>query len=480
MFLYNTLSKTKKEFKPQKDKVVKMYTCGPTVYDYAHIGNFRSYLCADFLRRALEYLDYKVIQAKNITDVGHLTQDDIGEGEDKIELKARNEKIKTIEEIKKRITFKYEKAFREDEQKLNIKAAEFYPRATENITEMIEAVKELIKKGYAYEKDGAVFFDVKKFINYGKLSGNTLEKLINGSRIKPNARKKNPFDFYLWRPAEEKHLMRWPSPWGEGYPGWHIECSVMSRKYLKADTLDIHNGGEDNIFPHHENEIAQSEALTGKKFVNYWFHSRYLLVEGGKMAKSKGNFYTLKDLEKKGYNPLAFRLLVFSTHYRSPLDFSFKALDQAEVNLIEIQQIFISGILNHEGETSNRIGNLIQNVKKEFRNALKNDLNTPQALATILSFIKQVNILIDNKEIDAGQTKEVYNLMQDFDRVLGLNLSLYGKKIIPQRIRELAKERYKLRLAKKFKEADEIRKQIEDKGYEVSDVGNEFILRKIK
>ncbi len=477
MFLYNTLSKTKEKFKPLKDNIVRMYTCGPTVYDYAHIGNFRSYLCADFLRRTLEYLDYKVIQVKNITDVGHLTLDNIGEGEDKIELRAKNEGIKTIEEIKKKITLKYEKAFRADEQKLNIEPAKFYPKATENITEMIEAVKELLKKSYAYEKDGAVFFNVKKFSNYGKLSGNTLKKLINGSRIKCEVRKKNPFDFYLWRPAEKKHLMQWPSPWGNGYPGWHIECSVMSRKYLKTDTLDIHSGGEDNIFPHHENEIAQSEALTNKKFVNYWFHSRYLLVEGKKMAKSKENFYVLEDLEKKGYNPLAFRLLVFSTHYCSPLDFSFKALDQASSNLNEIQQIFISRILNHKGRVSNKIDSLIQSAKKEFRGAIKDDLNTPQALATILSFIKKVNILMDNKEISAAQTKEIYDLMIDFDNILGLNLDLYGK-IIPENIRELARKRYELRKENKFNESDQIRKEIEDKGYEVSDTEKDYIVRK--
>ena len=477
MKLYNTLSKTKEKFKPLKDNVVRMYTCGPTVYDYAHTGNFRSYLCADFLRRTLEYLGYKVIQVKNITDVGHLTQDNIGEGEDKIELKAKKERIETVEGIKEKITLKYERAFKADEQKLNIEPARFYPRATENIAEMIEAVKELIKKGYAYEKDGAVFFDIKKFANYGKLSGNTLKKLIKGSRIKCETRKKNPFDFYLWRPAEKKHLMQWQSPWGKGYPGWHIECSVMSRKYLKTDTLDIHSGGEDNIFPHHENEIAQSEALTGKKFVNYWFHSRYLLVEGEKMAKSKGNFYTLKDLEKNKYDPLVFRLLVFSTHYRSPLDFSFKALDQARTNLNEIQQIFISRILNHKGKTSDKINGLILNVKNKFLSAIEDDLNTPQALAAILSFIKKVNISMDNKEIDVSQTKKIYDLMMDFDKVLGLNLDLYGR-IIPQNIRELARKRYELREENKFNEADKIRKEIEDKGYEVSDTEKDYIIRK--
>jgi cysteinyl-tRNA synthetase len=470
MFLYNTFSKTKEEFKPQEDKIVKMYTCGPTVYDYAHIGNFRSYLCADFLRRALEYLDYKVIQAKNITDVGHLTQDNIDEGQDKIELKAKKEQIKTIEEIKRKITLKYEKAFREDEQKLNIEPAEFYPKATENIDEMIEAVKELIKRNYAYEKDGAVFFDVKKFTNYGKLSGNTLEKLVNGSRIKCDARKKNLFDFYLWRPAEKNHLMQWQSPWGKGYPGWHIECSVMSRKYLKSDTLDIHSGGEDNIFPHHENEIAQSEALTNKKFVNYWFHSRYLLVEGRKMAKSKENFYILRDLENKGYDPLAFRLLVFSTHYRSPIDFSFRALDQAKTNLKTIKEFVKKLKISEEriSATSIEVKKLIDNLRLAFKEAIEDDLNSPKILALILSFIKKINILVNDNKINGKQSKEIYNLMIKFDKVLGLNLRTKLIKI-PKEVEKLIKQREILRKKDKFREADRIRKQIEDLGYKISD-----------
>jgi len=475
MFLYNTLSNQKELFIPLKDKTVKMYTCGPTVYDYAHIGNFRSYLCADFLRRALEYLDYKVIQVKNITDVGHLTQDDVDEGEDKIEKSARQQKI-----TPQQIARFYEKAFLEDEKKLNIEVAAYYPRATDNIQEMISAVKQLLKKRYAYQSEGAVFFEISKFPKYGKLSGNTLDKLMRECRIEHVAKKRNSFDFYLWRPATQSHLMHWPSPWSEGYPGWHIECSVMSRKYLKTDTLDIHSGGEDNIFPHHENEIAQSEALTGKKFVNYWFHPRYLLVEGRKMAKSKGNFYTLKDLENKKYSPLSFRLLVFSAHYRSPLDFSFKALDQAKTNLKSIKE-FVKKLAFYENSShgiSTDLKELIYNTRLAFRESIEDDLNTPKTLAIILSFIKQINTLIAENKIDKKQAKEIYNLMIVFDKVLGLDLATKLVKI-PDQIKKLAEQRKILREQNKFKEADEIRKQIEKKGYEVNDMGEGFILRKM-
>jgi len=468
MKLYNTFSKQKEEFKPLNDNEVRMYTCGPTVYDFAHIGNFRSYLAVDFLRRTLEYLDYKVIQVKNITDVGHLTQDDIDEGEDKITKAAREKKVSPED-----IARSYEKAFREDEEKLNIKQAEFYPRATENIPEMIKAIQELIAKGYAYEKDGAVFFDISKFNNYGKLSGNTLEKLKSGSRIKPNTLKKNQYDFYLWRPAEKEHIMNWLSPWGEGYPGWHIECSVMSKKYLESETLDIHSGGEDNIFPHHENEIAQSESLNDKKFVNYWFHSGYLLVEGEKMAKSKNNFYTLRDLEEKQYDPLAFRLLAFGTHYRSPFDFSFSSLNQAVANLGTIKE-FTRRLKNASSETPESIDDLFKQTKEGFREALENDLDTPKALSVIFELIKKVNSLIDDEKISQEQAKIILNLMLEFNQILGLDL----EEEIPEEIVELAQRRKGLRKERRFAEADKARKEILSKGYEVSDLGDDFIIRK--
>jgi len=468
--IYNTLTREKEEFQPIKDKEVRFYTCGPTVYNFAHIGNLRSYLAADFLRRTLEYFGYKVIQVKNITDVGHLTQDDIDEGKDKIEQAAKENK-KTPEEIARF----FENAFKEDEKKLNIKSAQFYPRATENIPEMIEAVKKLIQKGYAYEKEGAVFFNIEKFKDYGKLSGNTLKKLEAGSRIKPDKRKKNPFDFYLWRPAEKDHLMHWPSPWSEGYPGWHIECSVMSQKYLKTKTLDFHSGGEDNIFPHHENEIAQSEALNDQKFVNYWFHSGYLLVEGEKMAKSKGNFYTLSDLEKKGYDPISFRLLVFGTHYRSPLDFSFSSLNAASKNVEAIKETKRRLQKIQSKDQGEPIKNTLDQTEEEFTQAIEDDLDTPRALAIVLSFISRINSLIDKEKLGQDQAKDALSLLRKINKVLGINFN----EDIPEEVILLAKKRIKLRKEKKFKEADLLRQKADKLGYEISDTKDSYIIRKI-
>ena len=465
MFLYNTLTKKKEEFVSQNDNKVLMYSCGPTVYDYAHIGNLRTYLSVDFLRRTLEYIGYKVIQIKNITDVGHLTQDDIDGGEDKVSLRAQSEGLSP-----KEIARHYEEIFKEDEEKLNIESAKTYPRATEYIEKMVEAIKLLIEKDFAYEKDGAVFFDITKAKEYGKLSGNTLEKLEAGSRITPDSRKRNPFDFYLWRPAEKNHLMKWSSPWGEGYPGWHIECSVMSKDCLQSDIIDIHTGGEDNIFPHHENEIAQSRALNNVKDpVKFWFHPRHLIVEGEKMSKSKNNFYTLKDLKKMGYEPLVFRLLVFSAHYRSPVDFSFTALDQAKKNLETIREFLrrLSIIKNNSGASVS-----LDSHKNEFVTALTDDLDTPRALASIFNLMTEVNKLIDEDKLDSKDAERITTLILAFDNVLGLNL-LFNEEI-PVEIIELGEERAQLKKEKKFDEADKIRKEIEERGYEINDLGNTF------
>lgn len=314
MILYNTYAKKLEEFKPLEKKKVRMYSCGPTVYDFVHLGNFRTFLMADFLRRAFEYSGYEVKHIKNITDVGHLTQDDIEAGEDKMIKAAKREK-KTPYDIAKF----YEEAFHKDEEKLNILPARKFPRATEYINQMIAMIEKLIANGYAYESNGSVFYDVEKFKDYGKLSGNTLENLKTGARLEAHPDKKNPCDFALWLKADPKYLMQWDSPWSRGYPGWHIECSAMSIANL-GDTIDIHTGGEDNTFPHHEDEIAQSEGATGKKFVNYWIHGRHLLVDGEKMSKSKGNFYVLTNIEKRGFNPLSFRYLCLTAHFQSQLD----------------------------------------------------------------------------------------------------------------------------------------------------------------
>jgi len=338
--LHNTLTKSKEAFKAINPGKVGMYTCGPTVYDYIHIGNIRSYMTADILRRYLEYRGYEVRAIKNITDVGHLTEDDIAQadsGEDKILKKALKEK-KSPQEIAEF----YEDYFKNTEKEMNILAANYFPKATTHIDQMIKMISGLIEKDRAYEKNGNVFFNVTKFPGYGKLSGNTLESLKSGARLEKHPDKKNPWDFALWLKAPEDHLMKWKSPWSVGYPGWHIECSAMSLEYL-GETFDIHTGGEDNIFPHHEAEIAQSESFTGKKFVNYWTHTRHLLVDREKMSKSKGNFYILEDVKKKGFSAMELRLLLLSSHYRSPLNFTWDSMKQSRQNLKRITE-FIQGL----------------------------------------------------------------------------------------------------------------------------------------
>ena len=323
--VYNTLTGKKEEFKPLDNKIVTMYNCGLTVYDYAHIGNLRAYTFADILRRYLEYKGFVVKQVMNFTDVGHMFED-VDIGKDKMEETAKREKKDpwSIAEF-------YIKAFLEDSKAMNFEEPMVRPRATEHIKEMIDLIERLIRNGYAYVVNGSVYYDVAKFKNYGSLSGNTIEKLKTGAggRVEFNSDKKNQFDFALWI-NDPKHIMNWKSPWCEkGYPGWHIECSAMSMKYL-GKTIDIHTGGEDNIFPHHEAEIAQSEGATDEQFVRYWMHVRHLLVNSEKMSKSLGNFYTLKDLLKKGYSAKALRYLMLSANYRTSLNFTEGSLKNAE------------------------------------------------------------------------------------------------------------------------------------------------------
>src|SRR4030042_6554672 len=378
--LYNTLSKKKEIFSPIKKGKVSIYSCGPTVYDYIHIGNLRSFVTADILRRYLEYSGYEVRHIKNITDVGHLTADDIAQadtGEDKILKKALAEK-KTPEEIAKF----YTEAFHHDEDAMNMLRAHFFPKATAHIPQMIKTIEALMKRGHAYEKNGNVFFDVTSFKDYGRLSGNTLENLKSGARLEEHPDKKNPWDFALWLKADPKHLLQWDSPWSRGYPGWHIEGSAMATEYL-GDTLDIHTGGEGNIFPHHEAEIAQSECFSGTKCGNFWVHTRHLLVEGEKMSKSKGNFYTPQDLLRKGFDPMHLRLLYLSSHYRKNLDFSWKALEQAKANYERISEWI--GKLKEAANTKAKLSPLLKLSFSEdkFESAMNDDLNTPLALSAL-------------------------------------------------------------------------------------------------
>lgn len=458
--LYNSLTKKIEDFKPLKDKLVTIYNCGPTVYNYAHIGNFRTYIIEDVLRRYLEYSGYKVRQIMNITDVGHMTSD-ADEGEDKMEKAAKLEKKTPYE-----IAVFYERAFFEDIDKINIKRAEKYPAATEHIEEMIELVKKLIENDYAYEDKGNVYYDITRFKDYGKLSGNTLEQLKAGARLEINPEKKNPFDFALWI-TDSKHIMGWESPWSKhGYPGWHLECSAMAMKYL-GETIDIHAGGEDNKFPHHEAEIAQSEAVNNKPFVKYWLHVKHLLVNNEKMSKSKGNFFTLRDIENKGFDPLALRLMYLQSHYQSSLNFTLESLQANQTSLNNIRR-FIQKILQipKKFPEDKKLDEYLDKATEKFNQEMDNNLNTPNALSIFQDIISRTETEISRNKISV---RNVYQEIIKLDEVLGLNL----KKVkiqFPMDILKAKDEREAKREMKKYEEADQIRKQIKKAGFDIEDL----------
>jgi len=462
--LYNTLTKKKEVFKPLKKGIVTVYNCGLTVYDYAHIGNLRAFTFADILRRYLEFKGFTVKQVMNFTDVGHMFED-VDIGEDKMETAAIREKKDpwSIAEF-------YIEAFLEDSRNMSFREPMVRPRATEHINEMIELTQKLVKSGYAYVVNGSVYFDVAKFKDYGKLSGNTIEKLETGAggRVKFNPDKRNQFDFALWI-NDARHIMNWKSPWCEkGYPGWHIECSAMAMKYLR-ETIDIHTGGVDNLFPHHENEIAQSEAGTGKKFANYWLHNEHLLVEGGRMGKSLGNFYTLRDLTSKGYDPKAIRYLLLSTHYRQQLNFTFERLE-ASKNAVDHLTTFMYRLTNAEGrECGKKIRELMSDVQMRFEKAMDNDLNISVALAALFDFIKEVNKLMDDNILDKKEAEEVYRLMMKFDEVLGVIGEIKQEEELPKKIEELIRKREQARKIEDWETADKIREQIRNMGIIIED-----------
>jgi cysteinyl-tRNA synthetase len=465
MRFYNTLSNQKEEFKPINPGKVGMYSCGPTVYDFIHIGNIRAYLFADIIRRYFEYSGFEVRQIKNITDVGHLTEDDIAQGdtgEDKIAKKALTEK-KTPEEI----TSFFEEYFHNAESEMNILRAHFFPKATAHIQQMIKMISILIEKGYAYEKNGNVFFDVTKFSDYGKLSGNTLENLKVGARLEEHPDKKNPWDFALWLRAPKEHLMKYESPWSVGYPGWHIECSAMSSEYL-GDSFDIHTGGEDNIFPHHEAEVAQSESFSGKKFVNYWMHTRHLLVNGEKMSKSKGNFYRLEDIKEKGFTPMEFRLLLLSSHYRSALNFTWESMEQSRSNIRRISE-FVNNLKNPEPWSGPEMET--EKYQKKIEEAMDDDLNTPLALANFYELITETN------KTSPKNKKEILSLWERINKIFGLNISRQDAEI-PEEIRKLAQDRDESKKIKDFQKSDELRKIIEEKGYLIEDTKEGYKIKK--
>jgi cysteinyl-tRNA synthetase len=469
--IYNTLTKQKEVFEPLYPGKVGMYTCGPTVYGYVHIGNLRAYLTADLLRRVLEHAGFEVRAIKNITDVGHLTADDVAQGdtgEDKIVRQALAEK-KTPEEIARF----YENYFRKTEEKINILPAHYFPRATAHVQQMIKLIEELIAKGHAYEKNGSVFLDVTSFPEYGKLSGNTLDNLKVGARLEEHPDKKNPWDFALWLKAPENHLMKWPSPWSLGYPGWHIECSAMSMEYL-GDTLDIHTGGEDNIFPHHEAEIVQSEGVTEKPFTRYWVHNRHLLVDGAKMSKSKGNVYKLEDILEKGYSAMDLRFLLLLSHYRSQMNFTWDALAQAHANwesintfrerLEEYAALPTPPVGEGRGEgASEKID--LQKYQTDFTEALEDDLNTPQAITILLDFVKTGNKLMDEGKL--ANSKEARETLEALVSLLGLRWEEKGA--IPENILQLVRERDEARKQKDFARSDALRAEIENVGFMIED-----------
>jgi cysteinyl-tRNA synthetase len=470
--LYNTLTRRKEAFRPLRPGVVKLYDCGPTVYNYAHIGNFRTYLFADLLRRYLESKGYRVEQVMNITDVGHMTVDDVADaqGEDKIERSARDEGKEPGQ-----IADFYTEAFLRDWKLLNLLEPLARPKATGYVNEMIALAEALVRKGHAYEAGGSVYYHVPSFPGYGKLSGNTVEQLKAGAggRVDYNREKRNQLDFALWV-KNPRHIMQWDSPWGKGYPGWHIECSAMSMKLL-GETLDIHTGGEDNIFPHHECEIAQSEAATGKTFVRYWMHASHLLVNGEKMAKSKGNFLRLSDVLEKGFAPEAVRFALLSAHYKTKLNLTEEGLRQAGENVRTLRN-FAAGLqavppLSGAGAD---VKGMVGKAMKGFEKEMDDDLNIAGALPYVFGLVREGNRLMDERKLGRAGADRVLKALLDFDRVLGLGLADVGKvwrspEEADEGVRRLILQREGHRKAKRWKEADRIRDSLLKEGYVLED-----------
>ncbi|MBR1416395.1 MAG: cysteine--tRNA ligase [Bacilli bacterium] len=453
MIIYNTLTRKKEEFVPYNKDKVTMYTCGPTVYHYAHIGNIRNYIGHDILEKTLRYLGYNVVRAMNITDVGHLTSDS-DSGIDKMEV-AKKREHKSAMEIAKF----YTDAFFNDFKKVNCKMPEIVSPATQNIDMYIKMIEKLINDEYAYVSGGNVYFDISKLKNYYVLTNNQEDEMVVGVRdgVEEDERKRNQADFALWFTTSkfENHELLWDSPFGKGYPGWHIECSGISIKYL-GEHLDIHGGGVDNIFPHHTNEIAQSESYLGHKWCNYWFHNEHLLDESGKMSKSNGAILTVSALEEEGYDPLAFRFMCLNSHYKKQLIFSYDALKQAQETLIKLRNK-ISNITS-EGDILDDKYNLYND---KFKNEISNDLNTSNALSVLYELLK------DN-EVN-GNTK--LKLINDFDKVLSINL-IQSKEIdndLEEYINSKIEERKQAKQDKNFELADQIRNELLEKGIEIKD-----------
>lgn len=471
---YNTLTRRKEEFSSLEPGKVRMYTCGPTVYNYAHIGNLRSYVFADVTRRALEYFGYEVPHVMNVTDVGHLTGD-VDAGEDKLEVEARKEG-RDIWEIARY----FEQVFFEDIERLNILPPAVKCRATEHVPEMIALVEKLFERGHAYETEQAVYFDISTFPKYTELSRQSLEDKLTAARdeVQEDSEKRNPADFALWFKAVgrfENHIMRWESPWGVGFPGWHVECSAMSMKYL-GETLDIHTGGEDHIWVHHPNEVAQSEGASGKTFVRFWMHGAFLVVgrlsqdeaddDDKRMGKSEGNFLRLQTLVDNGYDPIAYRFMCFSAHYRAKLKFTWEAMDAAAAGYKNLQD-FVARAKQIGGDEQPWVAE----HRRKFRESVADDLNMPQAMAAVNELIR---------EADRRGEYGVLDALYDFDKVLALRLRESAERAtsLDGDVEALIKEREEARATKNWVRADEIRQQLSAHGIVLEDTSSGTLWRR--
>ena len=467
--LFNTLSGRKEEFKPIHGKEVRMYTCGPTVYDYAHIGNFRTYVFQDHLKRYLTHQGYQVRHVMNITDVDDKT------------IAAANQKGVSLSEY----TGVYTKAFFEDLKTLGIGEPDEVLFATKTVPQMIRLIEALVKKKHAYEKDGSVYFRVASFPNYGKLSKKNLEKNMIGARVDQDEyEKEEGADFALWKRAKEEDIAAgaaWDSPWGKGRPGWHTECSAMSLMAFNNETLDIHTGGEDLIFPHHENEIAQSESVTGKKFVNYWLHARHLLVDGKKMSKKEKNFYTLRDLLKKNLNPMAIRYLLLSAHYRNPLNFTLESLQASWESLRRVNNFWIDHFSGKQyvrlsSSGKGKVSSFLNGAKAAFINALDDDLNASQALAVIFELIRKVNA-VPSEDANLVEFQEVEFFLNDINRIFGV-FEFYEQELsIP--VQDLSKAYLEAHRDKDYKKKNELREAARKLGYRFEDARDDIKVKKI-
>jgi cysteinyl-tRNA synthetase len=459
MRLYDSLTREVHEIVPVDGRVVKIYSCGPTVYRYIHIGNMRSFMLGDLIRRVLRFEGREVRWIMNITDVGHMTDDVTDTGRDKMELAEADEGLSA-----KEIAEKYTAAFLEDADLVGIERADLYPLATQHIDEMIALIERLIEKGHAYEVDGTVYYDVTTFPSYGKLSGNTLDQLRAGHRqeVALDPLKRHPEDFALWKRAGPNRQLRWPSPWGDGYPGWHIECSAMSMKHL-GERFDIHTGGNDNKFPHHEDEIAQSEGAVGHQVVSVWVHGGFLQMGGQKMAKSAKNIKRVTDLAAEGVDPLAYRLLCFGTRYRSEMEFSWEALEGANRRLAELRRRMAAW-----GPAGGR-SSAAAELDARFRDAIAADLDMPRAVVVLNEAV--------SSDLPGG---EKYALLASWDEVLALDLereALGERWEAPEEVRALVAERDAARAAKDYARSDELRDRLQAMGLEVMDSAGDTEVR---